>query len=148
MISNLISSLNRKLQAVEISNPSRRRRTKKTSYVYRDDLSKKNQPPSPSQREAEIKKVKKRVRFAETEPVIIAIDGEEQSAEEEETEKKAVRITVKMTKQEANRMLSRCSDGGVLEFRDVACELMRIPAARVTSAVVANWISPFFFEKF
>lgn len=138
MISNLISSLNKKLQAVEISNRCRRTK-KKTTYVYRDDLSKKkqSQSPSPSQRQPEIKKVKKRVRFAETEPVIIAIDGEERSAEEE-TEKKVVRITVKLTKQEANRMLSRCSDGGVLELGDVACELMRIPAARVSSSMAAN----------
>ncbi|CAK9324488.1 unnamed protein product [Citrullus colocynthis] len=130
MISNLISTLNKKLQAVEISN--RGRRTKKTTnYVYRDDLSKKN--PSP-----EIKKVKKRVRFADTEPVIIAITDTEERIEEEETEKKVVRITVKLTKQEANRMLSRCSDGGVLDFGDVACELMRIPATRVRSSMVAN----------
>ena len=131
MISNLISSLNKKLQAVEISN--RCRRTKKTTtYVYRDDLNKKKQSPS-SQQQPEIKKVKKRVRFAETEPVIIAID-----AEEETEKKRVVRITVKVTKQEANRMLSRCSEGGVLELGDAACELMRIPAARVRSSMVAN----------
>ncbi|XP_022985430.1 uncharacterized protein LOC111483436 [Cucurbita maxima] len=134
MIGNLISSLNKKLQAVEISN--RCRRTKKTTNVYRRDMSKKKQPqsPSPSQGKPEIEKVKKRVRFADTEPVIIAIDREERSTEEE-TEKKVVRITVKLTKQEANRMLSRCSDGGVLEFGDVASELMRIPAARVSSSM-------------
>ncbi|XP_038906331.1 uncharacterized protein LOC120092170 [Benincasa hispida] len=138
MISNFILSLNKKLQAVEISN--RCRRTKKTTYVYRDDLSKKKQspPPSSSQPQPEIKKVKKRVRFADTEPVIIAITDKEERSTEEETEKKVVRITVKLTKEEANRMLSRCSDGGVLEFGDVACELMRIPATRVSSSMVAN----------
>ncbi|XP_023522331.1 uncharacterized protein LOC111786247 [Cucurbita pepo subsp. pepo] len=132
MIGNLISSLNKKLQAVEISN--RCRRTKKTTNVYRGDMSKKKQPQLPSQGKPEIEKVKKRVRFADTEPVIIAIDREERSTEEE-TEKKVVRITVKLTKQEANRMLSRCSNGGVLEFGDVASELMRIPAARVSSSM-------------
>lgn len=145
MMNNLISSLNKKFQAVEIRNRCRRTKNKASAatYVYRDDLSKKRQPPSPSspQRQPEIKKVKKRVRFAETEPVIITIDGEERrSAGEEETEKSkvAVRITVKLTKQEANRMLSRCSDGGVLEFGDLASELILIPAARVSSSMVAN----------
>ncbi|GMN31572.1 hypothetical protein TIFTF001_003305 [Ficus carica] len=36
-----------------------------------------------------------------------------------------------MTKQEANRLLSRCKDGGVLEFKDVARELVQIPVNRV-----------------
>ncbi|KAA0044901.1 uncharacterized protein E5676_scaffold21G003900 [Cucumis melo var. makuwa] len=140
MISNLISSLNKKLQAVEISN--RCKRTKKTTYVYRDDLTKKKHSPplsssSPQHQPAEIKKVKKRVRFADTEPVIIAISTDREE-EEEETEKKVVRITVKLTKQEANRMLSRCSNDGVLEFGDVASELLRIPPTRVSSSLVAN----------
>ncbi|KAE8649206.1 hypothetical protein Csa_015041 [Cucumis sativus] len=129
-------------QAVEIS--SRCKRTKKTAYVYRDNLTKKNHSPpssssSPQHQPEEIKKVKKRVRFADTEPVIIAISTDREEEElEVETEKKVVRITVKLTKQEANRMLSRCSNGGVLEFGDVASELMRIPPTRVRSSLVAN----------
>ena len=83
--------------------------------------------------------MKKGVRFADTEPVIIAISTDREEEElEVETEKKVVRITVKLTKQEANRMLSRCSNGGVLEFGDVASELMRIPPTRVRSSLVAN----------
>lgn len=43
-----------------------------------------------------------------------------------------MRVRVKMTKQEAHRLLSRCNDGGILEFRDVARELARIPVSRVS----------------
>ncbi|KAL3742929.1 hypothetical protein ACJRO7_018264 [Eucalyptus globulus] len=43
-----------------------------------------------------------------------------------------MRVKVKMTKQEAARLLSKCGDGGVLEFRDVARELVEIPISRVS----------------
>ncbi|XWS38231.1 hypothetical protein CRYUN_Cryun19dG0113100 [Craigia yunnanensis] len=42
-----------------------------------------------------------------------------------------IRIKVKMTKQEAARLLSKCKDGGILEFRDVAGELVNLPMDRV-----------------
>ncbi|XVE64685.1 hypothetical protein DITRI_Ditri07aG0120900 [Diplodiscus trichospermus] len=42
-----------------------------------------------------------------------------------------VRVKVKMTKQEAARLLSKCKDGGILEFRDVARELVNLPMDRV-----------------
>ncbi|KAK3434218.1 hypothetical protein EUGRSUZ_D01742 [Eucalyptus grandis] len=43
-----------------------------------------------------------------------------------------MRVKVKMTKQEAARLLGKCGDGGVLEFRDVARELVQLPMSRVT----------------
>uniref|UniRef100_A0A2P2P0E9 DUF7890 domain-containing protein n=1 Tax=Rhizophora mucronata TaxID=61149 RepID=A0A2P2P0E9_RHIMU len=47
-------------------------------------------------------------------------------------EKGVMRVKVKMTKQEAVILLSKCRDGGVLGFRDVANELIQIPANRVS----------------
>ncbi|KAF8033204.1 hypothetical protein BT93_D1953 [Corymbia citriodora subsp. variegata] len=43
-----------------------------------------------------------------------------------------MRVRVKMTKEEARRLVSKCKDSGLLEFRDVACELARIPVSRVS----------------
>ncbi|PON45213.1 hypothetical protein PanWU01x14_260430 [Parasponia andersonii] len=43
-----------------------------------------------------------------------------------------MRVKVTMTKQEAARLLSRCKEGGVLEFKDVARELVQIPVDRVS----------------
>lgn len=45
--------------------------------------------------------------------------------------KGVIRVKVRMTKEEAARILSRCRDGGFLEFRDVATELVQIPKHRV-----------------
>ncbi|KAF8033370.1 hypothetical protein BT93_D2088 [Corymbia citriodora subsp. variegata] len=48
-------------------------------------------------------------------------------------EKRVVmRVKVKMTKREAARLLGKCGDGGVLEFRDVARELVQLPMSRVS----------------
>ncbi|KAE8717167.1 hypothetical protein F3Y22_tig00110057pilonHSYRG00060 [Hibiscus syriacus] len=43
-----------------------------------------------------------------------------------------VRVKVKMTKEEAARLLSKCKDGGIIEFKDVACELVNLPMNRMT----------------
>ncbi|KAH7513741.1 hypothetical protein FEM48_Zijuj11G0013500 [Ziziphus jujuba var. spinosa] len=43
-----------------------------------------------------------------------------------------IRIKVKMTKEEAARVLSKCKNGGVLEFKDFAAELVQIPSNRVS----------------
>ncbi|KAK7847882.1 hypothetical protein CFP56_006077 [Quercus suber] len=45
--------------------------------------------------------------------------------------KEMIRVKVRMTKQEAARMLSKCKDGGVLEFKDVALELVQIPTNQI-----------------
>nr|POE94107.1 hypothetical protein CFP56_47511 [Quercus suber] len=41
-------------------------------------------------------------------------------------------VKVRMTKQEAARMLSKCKDGGVLDFKDVALELVQIPTNQIS----------------
>lgn len=101
--------------------------------VYRDELTKKQAP-----RKAV---VKKSVRFADSEPTVIAGDHDESEKEKgsekrrinRSTEREGIIVKVKMTKEEAARLLSKCKEGGFLEFRDVARELVLIPASRVSA---------------
>ncbi|XP_062146762.1 uncharacterized protein LOC133854543 [Alnus glutinosa] len=78
--------------------------------IYRDELDQKN---------ASKKKVEK--------------NSEKKSYGGSSIDKKEVMtVKVKMTKQEAARMLSKCKGGGFLDFKDVAHELVLIPPNRVT----------------
>lgn len=78
--------------------------------IYRDELDQKN---------ASKKKVEK--------------NSEKKSYGGSSVDKKEVMtVKVKMTKQEAARMLSKCKGGGFLDFKDVAHELVLIPPNRVT----------------
>ncbi|KAK0587553.1 hypothetical protein LWI29_024748 [Acer saccharum] len=43
-----------------------------------------------------------------------------------------MRVKVVMTKQEAARLLSKCKEGGVLGFKDMAKEIVQIPMNRVS----------------
>ncbi|KAL2342670.1 hypothetical protein Fmac_003955 [Flemingia macrophylla] len=95
--------------------------------VYRDELTKRQTPR---------KAVKKTVRFAESEPTILGEDNEKDFEKircgnvNEVREKEGIRVRVKLTKEEAARLLSKCNEG-VLEFNDVARELVLIPVNRV-----------------
>jgi len=91
---------------------------KDTEAVYRDELINRKKSSESS------KKVKKSVRFADSEPSIF---GEQKKEKGKET----IRVKVKMTKEEAARLLSKCKEGGVLEFKDVARELVTLPLNRV-----------------
>ncbi|CAI9094308.1 OLC1v1030025C1 [Oldenlandia corymbosa var. corymbosa] len=42
------------------------------------------------------------------------------------------KVKVLMTKEEATRLLSKCKDGGLLEFKDVVNELVHIPINRLS----------------
>ncbi|XP_020224803.1 uncharacterized protein LOC109806722 [Cajanus cajan] len=99
-----------------------------TESVYSDEQTKKQTPKKAV--------VKKTVRFAESEPTIL---GEDSEKEFEKTrwgsgndvgEKERIRVRVKLTKEEAARLLSKCN-GGVLQFNDVARQLVLIPVNRV-----------------
>ena len=46
--------------------------------------------------------------------------------------KEGIRVRIKLTKEEAARLLSKCNNGGILEFEDVARELVLIPVNRVS----------------
>ncbi|CAJ1937262.1 unnamed protein product [Sphenostylis stenocarpa] len=98
-----------------------------TKTVYRDELTKKERA----------RKVKKTVRFAEKEATILGEDDEKEfekrrceSGGNEEGEKEGMRVRVKLTKEEAARLLSKCN-GGTLQFKDIAHELVFIPVNRV-----------------
>ncbi|MED6220340.1 hypothetical protein PIB30_043948 [Stylosanthes scabra] len=89
--------------------------------VYRDELIIKKAPAAAAAVPCKKKAIKKSVRFAD----------------EEEVEE-GIRVKVKMTKEQANRLLSKCKEGGVLDFKDVARELVSIPINRVTLLPIHN----------
>lgn len=109
--------------------------------VYIDELTKEKSPP---QRR---KAAKKSVRFADSEPKIV---GEEEDNEKGlvkgscggkelgERGRGIIRVNVKMTKEEAARLLSKCKEGGVLEFKDVARELVALPVNRVSVVSIST----------
>ncbi|KAI3421458.1 uncharacterized protein J3R85_012279 [Psidium guajava] len=85
-----------------------------TSLVYRDELSKVKRKTG----HREIDPGTEKGRFCKDQ-----VDGEKRVV---------MRVKVKMTRREATRLLGKCGDGGVLEFRDVARELVQIPMSRVS----------------
>ncbi|RDX98050.1 hypothetical protein CR513_19086, partial [Mucuna pruriens] len=99
---------------------------KVTKAVYRDELTKKRSSlPN--------KAVKKSVRFADSEPSIFGEESEKNFVKGNDLGGRGgIRVKVKMTKEEAARLLSKCKEGGVLEFKDVAHELVALPPNRVT----------------
>ena len=90
----------------------------KKHIIYRDELSKATKPATKSK--PSIKKANSS-----------SLDSSEPLLNKEEG-KGVIRVKVMMTKREANRLLSRCKDGGVLDFKDVARELVQIPVSRVS----------------
>ncbi|KAG5061553.1 hypothetical protein AAZX31_01G211200 [Glycine max] len=105
--------------------------------VYRDELITKKKPPTlPS------KAVKKSVRFADSDPSIFGEDHNEKKLAKGRCsggdELGGIRVKLKMTKDEAARLLSKCKEGGVLEFKDVARELVALPLNRVSVVSVLH----------
>ncbi|KAG2375600.1 hypothetical protein LR48_Vigan401s005600 [Vigna angularis] len=99
---------------------------KVTEAVYRDELMKKKKSSSGSSKEA-----KKSVRFADSEASIFGEEKKGRYSDNESRGKETIRVKVKMTKEEAARLLSKCKEGGVLEFKDVAHQLLALPVNRV-----------------
>lgn len=87
------------------------------NVIYRDELSKK---PVSNYKQQKFNCSS----FESSEPLLFKKEGDQKGG--------VIRVKVKMTKQEAARMLSKCKNGGVLEFKDVANELTKIPIHRVT----------------
>jgi len=75
----------------------------------------------------EKERVKKSVRFAEVEATIM---GEENENEKVVGEKEGVRVRVRLTKEEAARLLSKCNEGP-LQFKDIAHQLLFVPVDRL-----------------
>jgi hypothetical protein len=120
----MLSSLTSYFSSIVVDSTEGIRRRKGANLIYRDELMKKTSVPKKikkggdclaSQEDNEKKKLEKR--------------GCAGSAVEE---KGVVRVKVRMTTQEASRLMSKCKEGGVLEFKDVAHELAQLPVDRVS----------------
>ncbi|KAG5563441.1 hypothetical protein RHGRI_006009 [Rhododendron griersonianum] len=99
------------------------------NYILRDDLDKKNPTNKLKIREnkvpaeARVPLLQKEKELEKEQCHRLLVDGEEI--------REGMKVKILMTKEEAARLLSKCRDGGVLEFRDVARELVQIPASRL-----------------
>jgi hypothetical protein len=101
-------------------------KVEQTKVVYKYELTKK---------QSTCKTIKKRVRFVDSEPTIL---GEENKIYEKKRcvgnelgEKEGIRVTIRLTKEQAADLLTRYNNGSVLELKDVARELLSIPGDRV-----------------
>ncbi|KAL7167714.1 hypothetical protein ACSBR2_038215 [Camellia fascicularis] len=94
------------------------------NYMYRDVLDKKSSP-TPSK----LKKIAKGEA---------KIEGDGKKFERQSShgrgveEREGIKVKILMTKEEVKQFLSKCKDGGVLEFKDVAHQLIQIPTSRVS----------------
>ncbi|KAG6633931.1 hypothetical protein CIPAW_12G082600 [Carya illinoinensis] len=102
--------------------------------IYRDELDKKASRKKPG------KSCRDRSTVADSKVPLLPGDrdgkdserrGSHGSSNTHVDRKGVIRVKVRMTKEEAARILSRCKDGGFLEFKDVATELVQIPKNRV-----------------
>ncbi|WJX54820.1 hypothetical protein P8452_40658 [Trifolium repens] len=113
---------------------------KDTKVIYRDELGNEN-IISPLKRRT----VNKSVRFADSEHESAKDEKEELMKEsrsynieellgERERMNGTTRVKVKMTKEEAAKLLSKfkCNEGGFLQFKDVVPVLVALPMDRVT----------------
>ncbi|GFQ06311.1 hypothetical protein PHJA_002775100 [Phtheirospermum japonicum] len=120
--------------------PSRDTQKSRHCYVYGDESNKKTTPV----------KVKKKAHFEFESEALIQKDICKKSFEvgnekddmsrgpNVNMEKSGVQVKILMTKEEAARLLSKCKDGGVLEFKDVANELVQIPNNRIDFVVSSS----------
>ncbi|WRX18895.1 hypothetical protein QQP08_011382 [Theobroma cacao] len=101
-----------------------------SSFIYRDGLSKKQSPSKLKTCYGD--------SFSSSKPLLKVKDDKDMKKKSSGATgfdaKATIRVKVRMTKQEAARLLSKCKDGGVLEFRDVARELVALPKDRVIVA--------------
>jgi hypothetical protein len=121
MWKSFVNSCNRH-SSVEVEQP--RKPAVNAKPIYRDELEKK----APKKKVGE----KKRDCSAYSKPKEDGKDFEKKSYGPSVAKKdQVITVKVRMTKQEAARMLSNCKDGGLLDFKDVARELVHIPPNRV-----------------
>ncbi|CAL5214950.1 unnamed protein product [Lathyrus oleraceus] len=97
-------------------------KVEQTKVVYKYEFTKK-QPTC--------KTVKKKVRFVDSEPTILGEENNEEYekrrciSKDESVEKEGIRVTIRLTKQQAVEFLSKCN-GSILELKDVARELLSV----------------------
>nr|GMD07490.1 hypothetical protein CR513_19086 [Ipomoea batatas] len=108
-----------------------------SSCVFRDELDKKPPPPH-------CRKAKKQVKF-DLKPSEYGSDrgGEREKNGGGGGGGGVVRVKVLMRREEANRLLSRCGEGGALTFMDVAEELKHIPPNHITVISSSSLSPPF-----
>ncbi|KAG4134013.1 hypothetical protein ERO13_D08G130400v2 [Gossypium hirsutum] len=101
-----------------------------SKFIYRDELSKKKIPSNQKKYYGDylssstpLLKVKDRERDPKISSSARGFDGKAGTT--------VTRVKLKMTKEEAARLLSKCKDGGILDFKDVARELVHLPPDRV-----------------
>ncbi|XP_062074565.1 uncharacterized protein LOC133778600 isoform X2 [Humulus lupulus] len=137
MLNTLVGFFN-KISLEEMLSLDHKKPTNHTKeIIYRDELSKKkNKKPKNGISNSyysslEIKEplIKKN---PSKETICTTITTTKSQVCSEEENKGVVRVKVTMTKQEAARLLSKCKEGGKLEFKDVAQELEKIPVNRVS----------------
>ncbi|XP_070040393.1 uncharacterized protein [Nicotiana tomentosiformis] len=135
IILGFASSLLKEIRFSERSNSRRKAKvetstTSPTTYVCRDELNIKKKP-----------KIKKQVKF-DLEPKYQHPAEEEISHEEQkknntvadDNANNGIKVKILMKKEDAERLLLKCKEGGVLEFMDVAQELVQVPSIRVLSS--------------
>ncbi|TMW95794.1 hypothetical protein EJD97_008315 [Solanum chilense] len=100
-----------------------------TTYVCRDELDKKKP------------KIKKQVKF-DLEPKYQhqVLEEEINKVDDDDNviNNRGVRVKILMKKENAARLLLKCSEGGVVEFMDVAHELVSSSNVRVISSPIHN----------
>ncbi|KAG4187489.1 hypothetical protein ERO13_A08G103450v2 [Gossypium hirsutum] len=101
-----------------------------SKFMYRDELSKKKIPSNQKKYYGDylssstpLLKVKDSERDPKISSSARGFDGKAGTT--------VARVKLKMTKEEAARLLSKCKDGGILDFKDVARELVHLPPDRV-----------------
>ncbi|KAL9386928.1 hypothetical protein Peur_020052 [Populus x canadensis] len=104
------------------------RGSKGTNLIYRDELSKKISP----------KKLKKDGNCLAIKEEDARKNFEKRGHASSVQEKDVIRVKVRMTKQEAARLMAKCKEGGLLEFKDVAHELVQLPVNRISTVVSSN----------
>uniref|UniRef100_A0A3Q7HWS2 DUF7890 domain-containing protein n=1 Tax=Solanum lycopersicum TaxID=4081 RepID=A0A3Q7HWS2_SOLLC len=102
-----------------------------TTYVCRDELDKKKP------------KLKKQVKF-DLEPKYQhqVLEEEINKVDDDDNvinNNRGVRVKILMKKEDAERLLLKCSEGGVVEFMDVAHELVSSSNVRVISSPIHNY---------
>ncbi|XP_070011426.1 uncharacterized protein [Nicotiana sylvestris] len=132
IILGFASSLLKEIRFSERSNSRRKAKvetstTPLTTYVCRDELDIKKKP-----------KIKKQVKFdlepKYQHPAQDEIRHEEQKKNNTvavDNANNGVKVKILMKKEDAQRLLLKCKEGGVLEFMDVAQELVQIPSTSV-----------------
>ena len=101
--------------------------SKGAKLIYRDELSKKISP----------KKIERGGNCLARKEKDERKNSEKRGCSSSVQEKDVIRVKVKMTKEEAARLMAKCKEGGLLEFKDVAHELVQLPVNRV-SVVSSN----------